>query len=159
MDVIDNIIGSMAAYVGATVDGVAAALYPPPNRIEESQIPAAVFFWGGEGDSTITYNPGADQMWNIPVKAQVLVPATGDAPQLFTTVNSLLIPIVDAFAPWGDGRAPGMRLGPHGLSSHVDRVLVDRLRTTLQVGYSGHDYYCAEAYFSVKFHRIPVVPT
>lgn len=142
---VPQILAAMAARI-AQVPGVNAAYYPGANLIEGHQCPAVVLYWGSDVDTVIDHSGAGQEVWLPAVRAQVLVPRLGDTPAEFGAIDDLLHPIADAFR----GRVSDVL---PGLDGHVDRVLVERLRPTLQVNYAGHEYYCAEIYFSMKFRR------
>lgn len=144
MDV-PELLAAMAMRI-ATAPGIATAYYPAPNTIESNQTPAVVLYWGSDEDTTIDHRSGTHQLWLPSVRAQVLVPRKGDTPREFSKVDSVLTGIVDVLVGLPNTIMPG-------LTGHVDRVLVTRLRPTLQVVYAGSEYYAAEVFFSVKFHR------
>ena len=76
---------------------------------------------------------------------QWLVARVGDTPREFATVDSLLTPLVDAFA------VPVNTIP--ALAGKVHRCHITRIRSSLQLGYAGHEYYGAELSWSIKFHR------
>ena len=129
-----------------TVAGIKSAHYPATNFLNESELPALVLYWGGPDETTIEpSNASGGSLWLPAVMGQLLVARVGDTPREFATVDSLLTPLVDAFA------VPVNTIP--ALAGKVHRCHITRIRSSLQLGYAGHEYYGAELSWSIKFHR------
>lgn len=144
------ILAAMAAKI-ATVDGVNAAHYPPPKTIMRG--PEVVLYWGSDVDTVIANDMRERRMWTPAVKAQILIAAEGNTPAEFGVIDGLIHPIVDLF----DAGTTSQVMPT--LGGKVDRCQVERVRPTLMVNYGGTDFYAAELFFTIKFHRnVEVTP-
>ena len=147
---VPEILTAMAGVI-AGVNGVNAAHYPPPTKIMRG--PEVVLYWGSDVDTVIANDMRERRMWTPAVKAQILIAMEGNTPAEFGVIDGLIHPIVDAF----DAGTPPQVMP--SLSGKVDRCQVERVRPTLMVNYAGHDYYAAELFFTIKFHRnVEVAP-
>lgn len=140
---VPQVLTAMAAKL-VDVDGLLGAFYPPPKTINQG--PVVVLYWGSDVDTEIATDL-SQRMWTPAVKAQILTPARGNTPAEFGTIDGLITPIVDLF-----DSGPATKVLP-SLGGKLDRLQVVRVRPTLMVNYAGHDYYAAELFWSMKFHR------
>lgn len=141
MDV-PTILRPMANHIGGT-PGIEESNYPAPDTI--TRTPAVVLFWGSEGGETVIEHRAAHQLWLPSVTARVYGARTGSStPKEFAVIDDLLTLIVDRF------RAD---LVQQVLPPAVDHCKVARIRPSLLLGYAGHEYYGAELFFDIKFHR------
>ena len=138
------ILTALAPYI-ADVPGVASAHYPPPNTLEADECPAVVLFWGGPEPTRIeASNASGGTMWIATVLARLYLPRAGDTPEEFGLVDALVTPLVDALT---------QPVREMGLAGHVDRLTVNSVAPTLELGYAGSTYYGAEIVLNLKFHR------
>lgn len=131
----------------AQVPGIASAYYPPPNVLDEADLPAIVVFAGDPNRESVIQPDMDGQMWTPAIMARLYGVRQGDTPEEMGPIDALITPIVDAFPP-----------GPvaanlAGLGGHVDRCHVISYRAALGLKYAGIDHYGAEFSLSVKFHR------
>jgi hypothetical protein len=123
-----------------------SAHYPPPDQIQTRKKPVAVLYWAGEVDTIISPDMDGD-LWEPGIKLQLLIPRKGHTPAEFATIDTVIPRIVRIFNR--DGVVGNVL---PGLTGHVDRLRVTRVRSTLNIEYAGHDHYGAELFFSAKFH-------
>lgn len=132
----------------ATVPGVKAAHYPAPNALQSNKLPAAVVFSGTpNGESVIQDNLGGQRIWLPAVMLQIYgKPRRGNTAPEFSTVDQLILPVVDAFEQ-------PLVVSVDGRRVHIDRCHVTGFRGTLNLEYAGVEHYGAEIYLSIKFRR------
>jgi hypothetical protein len=129
------------------VPGIKSAHYPAINSIQDKQLPAAIVYSGSpNAESLIERNTGGIQLWTPAVMVQLLGKRVGNTPQEFAAIDALIVPVVDAFHS-------GFTVDVDGRPQHIDRVLVNSYRASMQVEYAGHVHYAAEFYLSIKFRR------
>lgn len=153
---VPELLAAMATYIG-TVPGIRAGIYPPPPMLQASQLPAVVLLWDSDLGATQIAHGGDTQMWTPAIMGQLVVAMEGDLEREIPVVDELVTPLADAFGidpETGIGVAPDRMTG---LSGHVDRCLLTEVRPGQSFGFAGHEYYGANLYFSIKFHRTPEV--
>jgi hypothetical protein len=144
MVTVPEILAAMRDVIAA-VDGVNAAHYPAPKTIKQG--PDVVLYWGTPNAETTISMDLNQRMWQPAIMARVLTPMTGNTEAEFARIDNLIMAIVDAF-----DAGTTTQVMP-SLNGAVNRCQVTNVRSTLQAGFAGHDYYAAELDFSVKFHR------
>lgn len=128
----------------AAVNGVNACHYPAPKIVNQRR--EVVLYWGGDADTLVAMDLN-QRMWEPTVRAHILTPMKGNTPSEFAEIDNLITPIVDAF-----DAGTATQVMP-SLNGAVNRCQVVRIRSSLEIVYAGHQYYGAELYWSIKFHR------
>lgn len=143
MVTVPDVIRAMRPVIAA-VSGVNAAHYPAPQTVKQG--PDVVLYWGGNATTTITQEM-TRRLWQPVVRAQIITPLRGNTPAEFARIDDLITPIVDAF----DAGTPTQVMP--SLGGAVDRCQVVEILGSLLIDYAGHQFYGAEIYWSIKFHR------
>lgn len=136
-----DIYGAIAS-AAAEVTGMKAGYYPAPGKLP---IVPSLIVLGASG--SIVH--GTNQMWTLRVRSHLAIAMKGATELEIQAVDTLLMPLVDAFAADGDDEASGFTLG-----GRVSRCVVADWDEIGLLGYGGGvRYWGLPVFFDIKLHR------
>lgn len=138
------------AYQSATIPGIKTSMYPVSPQINDNQLPALAWFWGGEDDTEIKPSgvTGGD-MWLPTFKLQLFASSLrGETIQAITSGDELVTPIIDFF------NRP-IKEWSTVLHGDVHSIQCVRVRPSAILSWPNEStrFYGAEFIFTAKFHR------
>lgn len=125
--------------------GLTAAYYPAPSQLSANG-PAALIFAGLGNAATFQ-----EQIWHHEVRVQLMVPARGSYAAEVNSIEPIVEPIFDHFAP----DTTAFRLIQTGEQGSVEHCYPTRYEASQLVAYGGETNIFATItiYFDVKVHR------
>lgn len=132
-----------AAYA-ARVPGIREAHYPAPAALPKSR--SVIVHWGG-----LRLLGSEEQTWILYLRAHLVSHRLGDTAKEISEIDSLVPPLIDAFA----AGTPGFHLtSPDGLIVDSCGFRADvEAPFNAQMGYGGHQYYGHELPFVIQLRR------
>lgn len=150
-----DLLQDLAAYAG-TIPGIRTGLYPVVAAPRPDQLPAIALFSGSDREMWQIEDDADGCMVTMEFAGQLMVKTIGNTPVEHWAADTLLYPILRAFAV----RLDTMR-NPAIDAIQVPGLQVDYLRLYgLQPGsvtYAGQQYVGASMFFRLKVHLYPGV--